>query len=191
MNNEKISKIAQQVITSLDIKLHEIENDKNFLRFEGKVRGVTVYVYFRNQTSDKSKVQACFSVGSRSNEPSFYKKISFTDTKAETAIFKDLMQRLEMDKVQEKIDEIFAYRSEKEEEEKRKNAELAAFQRFLPFERINYRNYFSGNKNGTHFELSANKEQLYINTRNKDILIRICAAAAQILEEEAAKAAKA
>lgn len=121
----------------------------------------------------------------------FIKKITFNDTKAENAIFRDLVQRLEMDKINEKVDSILKYRADKEIENDRKNAELAAFQRFIPFENTNYRGCFSGRKNGTYFELSQDKEQLHINTRNKDILIRICAAAAQILEEEATKAAKA
>ncbi|AEW76890.1 hypothetical protein SC1083_0035 [Aggregatibacter actinomycetemcomitans serotype e str. SC1083] len=43
MNNEKISNISQQVITILDIKLHETENDQFLLHFEGKVRGIVVY----------------------------------------------------------------------------------------------------------------------------------------------------
>ncbi|OOF77126.1 hypothetical protein BKG96_08950 [Rodentibacter caecimuris] len=193
MNNSKILNIVQQVATSLDIKLHEKENTTADLRFEAKVRGIDVSLYFSNQTCDKNKVQAYFYVGTgrRYYEPDFYKKITFNDTKAENAIFRDLVQRLEMDKINEKVDSILKYRADKEIENDRKNAELAAFQRFIPFENTNYRGCFSGRKNGTYFELSQSKEQLSINTRNKDILIRICAAAARILEEEAAKAAKA
>ncbi|MCQ9124731.1 hypothetical protein [Rodentibacter caecimuris] len=193
MNNSKILNIVQQVATSLDIKLHEKKNTTADLRFEAKVRGIDVSLYFSNQTSDKNKVQAYFYVGTgrRYYEPDFYKKITFNDTKAENAIFRDLVQRLEMDKINEKVDSILKYRADKEIENDRKNAELAAFQRFIPFENTNYRGCFSGRKNGTYFELSQSKEQLSINTRNKDILIRICAAAARILEEEAAKAAKA
>lgn len=162
MNNAKISTIVQQVATSLDIKLHEKENTASDLRFESKIRGVDVYLFFSMQTKDKSKVQAYFSVGSgRNYEPDFFKKITFNDSKAENAIFKDLIQRLEVDKINEKIDTI---------------------------EDNLFRGSFSGRKNGTYFELSQNKDRLHINTKDKDILLRICAAAAQILEEEAARA---
>ena len=190
MNNAKISTIAQQVATSLDIKLHEKENTASDLRFESKIRGVDVYLFFSMQTKDKSKVQAYFSVGAgRNYELDFFKKITFNDTKAESAIFKDLMQRLGIDKINEKIDAILNYRAEKRAEEERKSVELAAFQRFIPFEDNLFRGSFSGRKNGTYFELSQNKDRLHINTKDKDILLRICAAAAQILEEEATRAA--
>ena len=103
MNNEKIFNIVQQIATSLDIKLHEKENTASDLRFESRVRGVEVYLYFSTQTKDKSKVQAYFSVGSgrRYYEPDFSKKITFSDTKEKHAIYKDLMQRLEMASINE------------------------------------------------------------------------------------------
>lgn len=58
---------------------------------------------------------------------------------------------------------------------------------FISFEYTNYRGLFSGRKNGVYFELSQYKDWLHINTTNKDILLRICAAVAQIIEEETAK----
>ena len=190
MNNEKIFNIVQQIAASLDIKLHEKENTAADLRFKSRVRGVEVYLYFSTQTKDKSKVQAYFSIGSgrRYYEPDFSKKITFSETKEKHAIYKDLMQRLEMASINEKIDTILNFRAEKQAEMDRKNAELSAFQRFIPFENTNYRGLFSGRKNGAYFELSQNKDQLNIQTKNKDILLRICAASAQILEEEAGKA---
>ena len=194
MNNSKILNIVQKVSDSLDIKLHEKENSTNHLRFESKIRGVDISLRFSTQTRDKNKVEAYLFVGRRYNnyyEPRSFKKINFNDTKSDKAIFKDLFQRLEMNLIHEKIDSILDYRAEREREEERKNAELAAFQRFIPFEKENYRGYFYGRKNGTCFELSQSKENLHINTANKDILIRICAAAAQILEEEAAKSSQA
>ena len=190
MNNSKILNIVQQVATSLDIKLHEKENTYSDLRFESRVRGVEVYLYFSNQTKDKNKVEAYFSVGTgRNYEPDSSKKITFNDTKSDKAIFKDLMQRLEMDNINTKIDTILNYRAEKQEKAAREKAELAAFQRFIPFEETNYRGAFSGRKKGVYFELSQYKDRLHINTKNKDILLRICAAAAQIIEEETAKSA--
>lgn len=184
MNTVKISNIVQQVTTSLNIKLHKQENSFSDLRFESRMRGVDIYLCFSSQTRDKNKVQALFSVGNgRSYEPSYFKKITFSDTKAENTIFKDLMQRLEMDKVNEKIDAILNYRAKKQAEIEIQNAELAAFQRFIPFEKVNYNGVFSCWKNGIYFELSQNKDRLQISTKNVDILLRICAFAAQILEE--------
>ena len=75
----------------------------------------------------------------------------------------------------------------KQEEEDLKNAELAAFQRFIPFEKTNYRDYLVARTHGAYFELTQDKKSLNLRVKNQDILLRICAAAAQILEEEAAK----
>ena len=188
MNNSKILNIIQQVAISLDIKLHEKENTYSDLRFESRVKGIEIYLSFSNQAKDKNKVQAYFLVGTgRYYEPYFSKKITFNDTKSDKAIFKDLMQRLEMNNINEKIDTILNYRAEKQEKADKEKAELAAFQRFIPFEDTNYRGLFSGRKNGVYFELSQYKDRLHIDTKNKDILLRICAAAAQIIEEETAK----
>lgn len=186
MNNAKILNIIQQVAASLDIKLHTTENTYSDVRCEGRVKGVEIYLYC-SQAREKNKVQAYFSVGSshRYYEPHFSKKITFSDTKTKNAIFKDLMERLEVDKIIEKVEDVLNYRAKQQQEADLKNAELSAFQRFIPFENTNFRGMFSCRKNGAYFELSQNKDQLNINIKNKDILIRICAAVAQILEEEA------
>ena len=97
------------------------------------------------------------------------------------------MQRLELEKINEKIDEVFAFRAKKQEEEDLKNAELAAFQRFIPFEKTNYRDYWSLVHTEPILSLLKIKKSLNLRVKNQDILLRICAAAAQILEEEAAK----
>lgn len=190
MNNEKIFNIVQQIAASLDIKLHEKENSSSTLRFEGRTKGIEVFLYFSTQTRDKSKVQAYFCVGSSRHyyEPRFSKKITFSDTKSEHLIFKDLMQRLEMEKIKEKVDNIFSYRSSEKDKKDLEQAELSIFQKFLPFEKVDYKQEYVARKNGAVFSLSSKKEELNIYIINKDILIRICAAAAKILEEEAAKA---
>ncbi|MDG6896427.1 hypothetical protein, partial [Volucribacter amazonae] len=183
MNNSKILKIVQEIAISLDIRLNKKENIYSGLHFESRIRGVEIYLYFNYQTKDKNKVQAYLLVGTNDNyEPYFSKKITFNDTKSDKAIFKDLMQRLEMNKINEKIDTILSYRAEKLEKMDKEKAELAAFQRFISFENANCRGLFSGRKNGVYFQLSQYKDQLHINTKNKNILLRICAAAAQIIE---------
>ena len=190
MNNIKIVNIVHQLALSLDIKLHEKENSSSTLRFEGRIKGIEVHLYFSTQTKDKSKVQAYFCVGSSRHyyEPRFSKKITFNDTKSEHLIFKDLMQRLEMEKIKEKADNIFSYRASEKDKKDLEQAEFSIFQKFIPFEKINYKQGYVARKNGAVFELSPNKEELNIYIKNKDILIRICAAASQILKEEAAKA---
>ena len=141
MNNIKIVNIVQQLALSLDIKLHEKENSSSTLRFEGRTKGIEVFLYFSTQTKDKSKVQAYFCVGSSRHysEPQFSKKITFSDTKSEHLIFKDLMQRLEMEKIKEKVDNIFSYRSSEKDKKDLEQAELSIFQKFLPFEKVDYK----------------------------------------------------
>ena len=183
MNIEKLTLIVERLAADLDIRFQKKSgNGSNLLQFEGKNRGVECCLFFSQQS--KNKIKAYFSVGRyRYGYFTFSNHIYFNDEKSEKAIIRDLMQRLE----HEKIDEVFAFRAKKQEEEDLKNAELAAFQRFIPFEKTNYRDYLVARTHGAYFELTQDKKSLNLRVKNQDILLRICAAAAQILEEEAAK----
>ena len=187
MNIEKLTLIVERLAADLDIRFQKKSgNGSNLLQFEGKNRGVECCLFFSQQS--KNKIKAYFSVGRyRYGYFTFSNHIYFNDEKSEKAIIRDLMQRLEFEKINEQIDEVFAFRAKKQEEEDLKNAELAAFQRFIPFEKTNYRDYLVARTHGAYFELTQDKKSLNLRVKNQDILLRICAAAAQILEEEAAK----
>ncbi|OBX79654.1 MULTISPECIES: hypothetical protein [Haemophilus] len=187
MNIEKLTLIVERLAADLDIRFQKKSgNGSNLLQFEGKNRGIECCLFFSQQS--KNKIKAYFSVGRYSyGNFTFANRIYFNDEKSEKAIIRDLMQRLELEKINEKIDEVFAFRAKKQAEEDLKNAELAAFQRFIPFEKTNYKDYFAARTRGAYFELTQDKKSLNLRVKNQDILLRICAAAAQILEEEAAK----
>ncbi|MFU2080927.1 hypothetical protein ACLQ91_10240 [Avibacterium endocarditidis] len=188
MNIEKLTLIVKRLAADLDVRLHEnFNNGETILEFKGKNRGVECCLFFSQQS--KNKIKVYFSVGRNGyGNFAFSNHIYFNDEKSEKAIIRDLMQRLELAKINEKIDEVLAFKAKQQEEEDLKNAELAAFQRLIPFDNTNYRGFFTARTHGAYFELAQDKESLNLRVKNKDILLRICAAAAQILEEEAAKA---
>ena len=113
----------------------------------------------------------------------FRKEISFSRDKAEPKILKDFLERLEIDSLEDKINEILEKRKEREQyltDIKYKNE---MFKRLLPFDDKGYRNNLSAKlKPDFIIELDtlANRMEIRADT---DLMVKICGKIAELLKQ--------
>ena len=195
MNVEKIEKIVAKIAKNLDLPLVREVNESRFdlsVRYKGKWKGVDLFLLLQPL---KGKIRAYFSVSGNNciphREKTYSREINFSDSKAESAIYRDFIQRLEMEKAGEFAADILKARDLRREAEDLEKAQIAAFRHFIPFEhrRGGWNDYYSAFLGSARFELSGRKDELIIKSDNLAVLIRICAAAQQIIKEESKKAA--
>ena len=196
MNVEKIEKIVAKIANVLDLPLVREINESRFdsnLRYKGKWKGVVLFLLLQPL---KGKIRAYFSVSGNNRAPhrekTHSREINFSDSKSESAIYRDLVQRLEMEKAGEFAADILKARDLRREAEDLEKAQIAAFRHFIPFEhhqRSGWNDYYSAFLGSARFELSGQKDELTIKSNNLAVLMRICAAAQQIINEESKKAA--
>lgn len=161
---------------------------EQFLRFSGRSQGVEFVLSFDSTKGDK--IEAYLGIGDhRKDNQRFYKKINFSGTKSKKAILKDILERLEVGSINEKIAVIVAERQKNQARTELENAKTALLKKFLP-NLTKYSTYYEAildsKKNGrVRFSISECKTDLEIRSNNADFIMRICAAAAQIYDEMA------
>ena len=112
----------------------------------------------------------------------FTKEISFSLKKEESKILKDLLERLEVDSLEDKIGIILQIRQSKKEKEEYEQFRIEAFRRVLPFNEQCYNGQYAANMKGVTviFEPYTNKLEI---RGNSEMALKICGKIAELLNQ--------
>ena len=133
----------------------------------------------------KEKVAAQVFAGSYQKDRGnlFTKEISFSLKKDESKILKDLLERLEVDSLEDKINEILEKRKEREQHLTNLKYKNEVFKRMLPFDDKGYRNHLSLKlKPDFIIELDTLSNRMEIRA-NTDLMVKICGKIAELLNQ--------
>lgn len=149
-------------------------NKDKFLSFNLKYKGVDVFLSLNGDK--KNKVEAYFSVGDYRDGNSFFSsKIGFNASKPLNAILKDILERLQVEKLREKAEVIYQSKKEREHFYSIEKAKFEIFKKYIPDLRESWGGFFCGNINGITVDLKNDFSELKINTSNTDLLMAFCA----------------
>lgn len=162
----------------------------NFLRFRGRSQGVEFSLSFDIMPNNR-KSEAYFCLGDYRSDGNQYfsKRINFSISKSEKAILKDILERLDIGSINERISLIVSRRKEIQDRKDIEEAKTALLRKALPnlMKYSNqYRAILDNKKNGrVRFLISEFKTDVEITSNNADFIMRVCAAAARIYDEMA------
>ncbi|WP_439295203.1 hypothetical protein [Lonepinella sp. BR2882] len=173
--------IVEKFNNQLGLKFIVQYERSEYLVFKTQSKGIPLWLSFR---AENKKISACFSVGDSSSDCRFSaEKIGFSPLKSEKAICKDILERLKLTSFADKVNAVFEERESKKQAEDIRLAELAIFQKYLPFKNQGYRNGFYAHVGKMAFDLNEAKNHLEIRA-STDVLMKICAAISEIVKDE-------
>ncbi|MEY8874641.1 hypothetical protein [Haemophilus sp. SZY H52] len=113
----------------------------------------------------------------------FCKEISFSRDKVESKIVKDFLERLEVDSLEDKINEILEKRKEREQHLTNLKYKNEVFKRMLPFDDKGYKNHLSAKlKSDFIIELDTVENRMEIRA-DTDLMVKICGKIAELLNQ--------
>ena len=122
---------------------------------------------------DENSLHSCY----------FRKEIFFSRDKAESKILKDLLERLEVDSLEDKINKILEKRKEREQHLTNLKYKNEVFKRMLPFDDKGYRNHLSLKlKPDFIIELDTLSNRMEIRA-DTDLMVKICGKIAELLNQ--------
>jgi hypothetical protein len=132
----------------------------------------------------KEKVVARVFAGSYQKDRGnlFTKEISFSLKKEESKILKDLLERLEVDSLEDRISIILNIRQSQKEKEEYEQFRIEAFRRVLPFDKTAYNGKYSASMNGVTVLFEPYTNQLEIKG-NSEMALKICGKIAELLNQ--------
>ena len=132
----------------------------------------------------KEKVVARVFAGSYQKDRGnlFTKEISFSLKKEESKILKDLLERLEVDSLEDRISIILNIRQNQKEKEEYEQFRIEAFRRVLPFDKTAYNGKYSASMNGVTVLFEPYTNQLEIKG-NSEMALKICGKIAELLNQ--------
>ena len=180
----KFDSIFQQIgkATNSIWKVDEMESSFDHLWYKTTILGQEASVRLEFV---KEKVVARVFAGSyqRDRGNLFTNEISFSLKKDESKILKDLLERLEVDSLDEKITKLLEKRKEREQHLTNLKYKNEVFKRMLPFDDKGYRNHLSLKlKPDFIIELDtlANRMEIRADT---DLMVKICGKIAELLNQ--------
>lgn len=152
-------------------KVSSYGSDTNYFTY---IKGQKVSIRIISQ--GKNKVKALLSLGIYRLDNCFYKSISFSILKSESAIFKDLCKRLEINLLNSKIEQILLEREVKQEGLDNFKYKVDIFKRFLPFEKGYKGEYhLCANHKGKRIDIEIGVRASMKIDADEDFLMKICA----------------
>ena len=133
----------------------------------------------------KEKVVAQVFAGSYQKDRGnlFTKEISFSLKKEESKILKDLLERLEVDSLEDKIGMILQIRQSKKEKEEYEQFRIEAFRRVLPFNEQCYNGQYAANMKGVTVIFEPYTNKLEIRGNSDELALKICGKIAELLNQ--------
>ena len=133
----------------------------------------------------KEKVAAQVFAGSYQKDRGnlFTKEISFSLKKDESKILKDLLERLEVDSLEDKINKILEIRQSKKEKEEYEQFRIEAFRRVLPFNEQCYNGQYAANMKGVTVIFEPYTNKLEIRGNSDELALKICGKIAELLNQ--------
>ena len=128
---EKFERVFQQIGKATN-SIWKVEDQANLLACKTHIQGQAVDINLRIDSYDK--VKACIFLGDYRTDGNCYfsKNISFTAKKSEYQITQEILKRLEVDSLNEKITKLLEYRKSSDEMAKRKESIIYLCKRLLP-----------------------------------------------------------
>lgn len=128
---EKFERVFQQ-IGKVTNSIWKVEDQANLLACKTHIQGQAVNINLRIDSYDKVKARIFLGDYRTDGNCYFSKDISFTAKKSEYQITQEILKRLEVDSLDEKITTLLEYRKSSDEMTKRKESIIYLCKRLLP-----------------------------------------------------------
>ena len=128
---EKFERVFQQIGKATN-SIWKVEDQANLLACKTHIQGQAVTVNLRIDSYDKVKAHIFLGDYRTDGNCHFSKNISFTAKKSEYQITQEILKRLEVDSLGEKITKLLEYRKSSDEVAKRKESIIYLCKRLLP-----------------------------------------------------------
>lgn len=128
---EKFERVFQQIGKATN-SIWKVEDQANLLACKTHIQGQAVNINLRIDSYDKVKARIFLGDYRTDGNCYFSKDISFTAKKSEYQITQEILKRLEVNSLNEKINEILEYRKSSYEVAKRKESIIYLCKQLLP-----------------------------------------------------------
>lgn len=128
---EKFERVFQQIGKATN-SIWKVEDQANLLACKTHIQGQAVKINLRIDSYDKVKARIFLGDYRTDGNRYFSKDISFTAKKSEYQITQEILKRLEIDSLDEKITKLLEYRKSSDEMTKRKESIIYLCKRLLP-----------------------------------------------------------
>lgn len=128
---EKFERVFQQIGKATN-SIWKVEDQANLLACKTHIQGQAVKINLRIDSYDKVKAHIFLGDYTTDGDGYFSKDISFTAKKSEYQITQEILKRLEVDSLDEKITKLLEYRKSSDEMTKRKESIIYLCKRLLP-----------------------------------------------------------
>lgn len=128
---EKFERVFQQ-IGKITNSIWKVEEQANLLACKTHIQGQAVNINLRIDSYDKVKARIFLGDYRTDGNCYFSKDISFAAKKSEYQITQEILKRLEVDSLDEKITKLLEYRKSSDEMTKRKESIIYLCKRLLP-----------------------------------------------------------
>lgn len=128
---EKFERVFKQIGKATN-SIWKVEDQANLLACKTHIQGQAVTVNLRIDSYDKVKAHIFLGDYRTDGNCHFSKNISFTAKKSEYQITQEILKRLEVDSLGEKITKLLEYRKSSDEMAKRKESIIYLCKRLLP-----------------------------------------------------------
>ena len=177
----KFDSIFQQIGKATN-SIWKVEDQANLLACKTHIQGQAVKINLRIDSYDKVKARIFLGDYRTDGNRYFSKDISFTAKKSEYQITQEILKRLEVDSLEDKINKILEIRQSKKEKEEYEQFRIEAFRRVLPFDKKAYNGKYSAYMDGVTVLFEPYTNLLEIKG-NSEMALKICGKIAELLNQ--------
>ena len=178
---EKFERVFQQIGKATN-SIWKVEDQANLLVCKTHIQGQAVNINLRIDSYDKVKARIFLGDYRTDGNCYFSKDISFTAKKSEYQITQEILKRLEVDSLEDRISIILNIRQSQKEKEEYEQFRIEAFRRVLPFDKTAYNGKYSASMNGVTVLFEPYTNQLEIKG-NSEMALKICGKIAELLNQ--------
>ena len=178
---EKFERVFQQIGKATN-SIWKVKDQADLLACKTHIQGQVVTVNLRIDSYDKVKAHIFLGDYRTDGNCHFSKNISFTAKKSEYQITQEILKRLEVDSLEDRISIILNIRQSQKEKEEYEQFRIEAFRRVLPFDKTAYNGKYSASMNGVTVLFEPYTNQLEIKG-NSEMALKICGKIAELLNQ--------